>query len=59
MKIHFLMGNIDIEFTTGKTTFRTITVPSHAVLKMCVDDCSYKPIKIYGTKRKRFRKTPE
>jgi hypothetical protein len=57
MRIHFLMGSIDIEFTIGRKTYKTITAPSYLILSRCDDACIYKPLKIYGTKRKRSRKT--
>ena len=59
MELLFVMGNIDI---TAKYTFKngvnktiTIAVPSCNIFAQCA--VKYKPIIIYGTKGKRFRKT--
>jgi hypothetical protein len=58
MELIFMMGNMDVNahytLPNGRKYTIIITVPSCDIMKECA--VKYKPIKIYGTKRKRSRK---
>ena len=55
MKIAFAMGNVKITFENKKFN-QTIEMlhPIYELVRQC--GAQYKPLKIYGTKRKRSRK---
>jgi len=56
MKLQFVMGNIVATVIMGDNTKRTLYLPSVTVFKQDFVKISYKPIKVYGPKRKGFRK---
>ena len=56
MKLTFAMGSVKITFE-NKGFNKTVEMlhPIHDIIRQC--GVKYKPLKIYGTKRKRARKT--